>query len=119
MTLDLFADPEPAAAPAPAVGRPRTEGENFTMQPTGDVNRWLYRGVPVIFDNRRKPGGLGHWRTVEGIGRDVIHSDDRIEVCRAIDARLDPKPAPIVHLDCGECPHISTGCAGTCMKAIK
>jgi hypothetical protein len=94
MTLDLFADPEPAAAPAPepqapAIKRPRAEGESFVMEPTGDINRWLYRGVIVVFDNRRKPGSaLGHWHTVEGVGRDVLHSDDRIEVCRAIDARL-------------------------------
>ncbi|MDR6887832.1 MULTISPECIES: hypothetical protein [Variovorax] len=92
MTFDLFADIEPAAAPkpsAPPVCPARAGGEDFTMQPTGDVNRWLYRGVPVIFDNRRKPGSqVGIWRTVEGIGRDAIHSDDRIVVCRAIDAYL-------------------------------
>lgn len=94
MTFDLFADPEPPAAPVMLdAGRPRAEGDNFTMHPTGDVNRWLYRDVPVVFDNRRKPGGLGLWRTVEGIGVPVIHGDDRIEVCRAIDARLDSKEA--------------------------
>jgi hypothetical protein len=95
MTFDLFADPEPATAPAsdaPAAKRPRADGESFTMQPTGDINRWLYRGEVVIFDNRRKPGSSpGQWRTPEGIGRDVLHSDDRIEVCRAIDQRLDTK----------------------------
>ena len=92
MTFDLFADLEPASAPgptAPAVSRARAEGENFTMQPTGDLNRWLYRDVAVVYDNRRGKGsGLGLWRTVEGIGRPVLHSDDRIEVCRAIDAYL-------------------------------
>ena len=92
MNLDLFSDAEPtaiAAAGATATKRLRTDGEDFTMQPTGDVNRWLYRGVPVIFDNRRKPGTqVGIWRTIEGIGRDAIHSDDRVEVCRAIDAYL-------------------------------
>jgi hypothetical protein len=92
VTFDLFADLEPVAAPAPCappVSRARAEGEDFTMQPTGDVNRWLYRGVLVIFDNRRKPGSqVGIWRTIEGIGRDAIHNDDRIEVCRAIDAYL-------------------------------
>lgn len=92
MTFDLFADLDPAAAPvatAPAASRARAEGENFTMQPTGDLNRWLYRGVAVVYDNRRGAGsGLGLWRTVEGIGRPVLHSDDRVEVCRAIDAYL-------------------------------
>ena len=94
MTFDLFADLEPAAAPAPTpapppVARGRAQGESFMMEPTGELNRWLYRGVAVIYDNRRKLGsGLGHWRSIEGIGRPVLHSDDRHEVCRAIDAYL-------------------------------
>lgn len=105
ITLDLFADPAPSVAnsavevagtpdaPAAAsMSRSRAEGENFTMQPTGDVNRWLYKGVAVVFDNRRKAGShLGQWQTVEGIGLPVLHSDDRIEVCRAIDARIVAK----------------------------
>lgn len=108
ITMDLFADPgpsvaehaaevdgTPAAPPAAPMNRPRAEGENFTMQPTGDVNRWLYKGVAVVFDNRRKAGAhLGQWQTVEGIGLPVLHSDDRIEVCRAIDARIAAKDRP-------------------------
>ncbi|MES2247635.1 MAG: hypothetical protein V4645_10155 [Pseudomonadota bacterium] len=93
MTFDLFADPEPKAAPPavpPAATSPRAEASRYPMDPTGEPNRWLYRDVPVVYDGRRQPGSpLGLWRTVEGIGVPVLHSDDRIQVCRAIDARLD------------------------------
>ncbi|WPG35355.1 hypothetical protein [Variovorax sp. EBFNA2] len=93
MTFDLFADLEPKAAPpaqAAAAALPRTDAARYPMDPTGEPNRWLYRGVLVVYDGRRQPGSsLGHWRTVEGIGMPVLHSDDRVEVCRAIGARLD------------------------------
>ncbi len=64
------------------------------MEPIG-VNRWSYKGEVIVFDNRRAEGSpLGRWRTVEGIGLPVLHSDDRAEVCRAIDARLNGEAKP-------------------------
>lgn len=93
MTFDLFAELEPETEPstaAPSAAPPRAEAASYPMDPTGEPNRWLYRDVPVVYDGRRQPGSpLGLWRTVEGIGVPVLHSDDRIQVCRAIDARLD------------------------------
>lgn len=96
MTFDLFSEPEPAAmAAAPSPTAPPT-GERiaYPMEPIG-VNRWSYKGEVIVFDNRRAEGSpLGRWRTVEGIGLPVLHSDDRAEVCRAIDARLDGEAKP-------------------------
>lgn len=96
MTYDLFADPElvaPAPPPAPAA-QPRHERIAYPMEPLG-VNRWSYKGEVIVFDNRRAEGSpLRRWRTVEGIGLPVLHSDDRAEVCRAIDARLGAKAKP-------------------------
>lgn len=86
MTLDLFADPPPAAAPrAPSA-------QAYPMEPLpGDPNRWLYRSEVIVYDGRRR--GRGCWSTVEGIGKARIASDDRGEVCRAIDARTTQEPA--------------------------
>lgn len=96
MTYDLFADPEPVApAPAPApTPQPHHERMAHPMEPIG-LNRWSYKGEVIVFDNRRAEGSpLGRWRTVEGIGQPVLHSDDRAEVCRAIDARLGGEAKP-------------------------
>jgi hypothetical protein len=99
-TFDLFADPEPITTPAvaptaPAVAPARAEGEKFMMQPTGEPNRWLYRDVLVTYDARReRTPGVGRWATVEGIGLPILHSDDRTEVCRAIDGRIAARGCP-------------------------
>lgn len=84
MTLDLFSDepvPAPAAAPAPS-------RESFMMQPTGEPNRWRYRGVLVACDMKLK-GLVGHWSTLEPIGGQAIATSDlRVELCREIDKQL-------------------------------
>lgn len=93
MTFDLFSDPEPATPPAPVVPQ-HTERAAYPMEPIG-LNRWSYKGEVIVYDNRRAEGSpLGRWRTVEGIGLPVLHSDDRAEVCRAIDARLGAEVEP-------------------------
>lgn len=78
MTFDLFADPEPIAAPAPAP-------ESFMMQPTGVPNRWHYRGIEVACDMKLK-GLIGHWQTVKPMGAEIVKSDRRVALCKAIDA---------------------------------
>lgn len=93
MTFDLFSDPEPDAPPAPQAP-PHVERAAYPMEPIG-LNRWSYNGEVIVYDNRRAEGSsLGRWRTVEGIGLPVLHSDDRIEVCRAIDQRHGAGDAP-------------------------
>lgn len=93
MTFDLFSDPEPAAAPAPQAP-PHVERAAYPMEPIG-LNRWSYKGEVIVYDNRRAEGSpLGRWRTVEGIGLPVLHSDDRAEVCRAIDQRHGAEDTP-------------------------
>ncbi|SEF28425.1 hypothetical protein ABL840_26965 [Variovorax sp. NFACC27] len=96
MTFDLFSEPGPPATvptPAPAAA-PCNERIAYPMEPIG-LNRWSYRGEVIVFDSRRAEGSpLGRWRTVEGIGLPVLHSDDRAAVCRGIDARLDAGCSP-------------------------
>lgn len=77
MTFDLFAE----ATPAPPTA------ESFMMQPTGEPNRWHYRGVLVACDMKHK-GLIGHWSTVEPLGDQVAKSDLRVALCKAIDAHL-------------------------------
>jgi hypothetical protein len=97
MTFDLFEASAPTAVSARAPARqPNPDAARYVMQPVpGELNRWTYSGETIVFDSRRAVGSkLGRWRTVEGIDKPVLQSDDRIEVCRAIDARNDAKGRP-------------------------
>lgn len=80
MTFDLFGDEPPAAPPAPAIA-------SYMMQPTGEPNRWRYRGVELACDMKLQ-GLLGHWHTVEPLGQAIAQSDRRVLLCKAIDAYL-------------------------------
>ena len=86
-TLDLFAD-DPAGAPRPAPApAPPVLATPFMMQPCG-LNLWTYRGVQVRCDMKRK-GLVDHWSTVEPLGGEVLKSDLRVALCKAINARLE------------------------------
>lgn len=96
MTLDLFADPEPIAAPAPAprptiteaVAAYRAERKSFVLETTGEPNRWHYKGEVITYAAQAlSMPGEGRWSTVEGIGLPQIRGFDHVEVCRGIDAR--------------------------------
>ncbi|CAN5648968.1 hypothetical protein BH10PSE18_BH10PSE18_14940 [soil metagenome] len=81
MTYDLFSDNTPTTSPAPV-------RESFVMQPTGEPNRWTYRGVHVGCDMQLK-GLIGHWFTTEPLGPAVVKIDLRVLLCRRIDAHFN------------------------------
>lgn len=86
MTFDLFGDPTPAAAaPEPIV-------ESFMMQPTGKPNEWAYRGV-LLTCNMKLKGFIGHWQTLRPLGADIVKSDLRVALCKAIDAFVAAREA--------------------------
>jgi len=113
LTLDLFAEAA-APSPTPALKTPDPERLAYVLTPTGEANRWTYRGELVMYDAAKHVvPGRGRWSTIEGVAQPEVRGDSHVDVCKAIDARLGPAG----FVDCGECPLISTGCAaGTCLR---
>lgn len=82
MTFDLFGE-GPAAQQAPApVAAP-----SHMMQPTGTANEWRYRGV-LVGCNMARAGYIDHWVTLEHVDGELLRSDRRVALCRAIDAHF-------------------------------
>jgi hypothetical protein len=90
-------EPAPASKPraAKVARKPRAEVDPFDwrgdypLQPTGEANRWSYRGELVRYDAKKQAvDGRGRWSSIEGIGKPELRGMTHDEVCKAIDARM-------------------------------
>lgn len=94
MKFDLFADEPIAAAPPPQLSprAPDPERLAYALTPTGQPNRWKYRGEILLYDTSKLAvPGRGRWSSLESIGKPELRGDSHVDVCKAIDVRLGGK----------------------------
>jgi hypothetical protein len=86
MTFDLFADDQ-VDAPAPRAPDPQRLA--YVLVPSG-LNRWEYKGEILMYDTHKVAvAGRGRWSSIEGIGKPEIRGESHVDICKAIDARLE------------------------------